>query len=252
MNALTAVRPPITITLTGFDARVPIAAMTDLLAQYPTLEVGLLLSLRPEGRNRYPERTWLAGAAQALAGRCAIHVCGLPARDALLQGDLGDLLPYAPRIQVNGTLEAVVVKSLAARYPSHTIITQFHPSNATHLQVDASNHALLVDASGGRGLQPAAWMRPSTSKHVGFAGGLSLLNLRATLARIHPVAAGRYWIDMESSLRDEDDWFDLSVAERVLTTFEIWQRDQQEMNQVRTLGPGRVPASSRARRQGNV
>ena len=86
-----------TITLTGLDERSSLAATAVLLQRHPALEIGLLLSLTPEGRPRYPQRAWLAAAALAMAGRCAIHVCGSRARAALAAGDLEDLVSPVAR-----------------------------------------------------------------------------------------------------------------------------------------------------------
>jgi phosphoribosylanthranilate isomerase len=84
------------------------------------------------------------------------------------------------------------------------------------LAVDAPNHSLLVDGSGGRGLSPERWVKPTTSKRVGFAGGLGPDNISAEYARIKEVAEGDFWIDMEGKLRDENDWFDTEKAYRML------------------------------------
>lgn len=211
-----------TITITGIDERSSIPLMVDLLQRHPALEIGLLLTLSPEGRHRYPGRAWLAAAAAALSGRCALHVCGAGARAALAEGGLQDLTAHAARIQVNGTLDVEAVEALAEGYPSHTLITQFNGANADHLQVRARNHALLIDASGGRGVAPGTWARPLTSKAVGFAGGLGPLTLAHELPRIHAVASDPWWIDMETSVRDATDWFDAQRAHKAIRAFEAW------------------------------
>lgn len=80
-------------------------------------------------------------------------------------------------------------------------------------------HQLLVDASGGRGVSPAEWTRPNTTRAVGFAGGLGPDNLAGELPRIAAVARGPWWVDMETKLRT-DDWFDIALAERCSDAFE--------------------------------
>jgi phosphoribosylanthranilate isomerase len=82
-------------------------------------------------------------------------------------------------------------------------------------------HGILVDASGGRGISPVEWVRPPTDKRVGFAGGLGPDNLEQELPRILDVSRFGDWIDMETGLRDDDDWFDVERARAVL---EIVQR----------------------------
>jgi len=210
--------PSIGITLTGADERTDVAALLTLLAAHPTLEIGLLYSATPEGRSRYPSLDWITTAARQLAGRCAIHVCGLLARAQLQAGELHDVVRHARRVQVNGDVSREQLPLLAAQV--HQLITQYNHriTDLSHTGA-AGNHHLLVDASGGRGLGPSQWHRPATCKSVGFAGGLGPNNLAAELERILPVAQGNWWIDMEESLRT-DDWFDLSRCRKVLTVWE--------------------------------
>lgn len=238
-----APQPPSSITLTGFDARVPIDVMVGLVTRHPDLEIGLLLSFTPDGRNRYPDRAWLTASCQALAGRCAIHVCGTAARAALHDGQLDDLLAHAPRVQVNGILDANLVEALAERYPTHTIITQLNRYNTRHAAVKARNHALLVDAASRTDKRPIAWERPETTKPVGFAAELGEGQLETTLARISAVDTGPSWVTMEDCLRDPDDWFDLAIAQRVLSIFATYQRKQQAVAQMLAAGPGQSLAT---------
>ncbi len=204
------------LTLTGADERTDIADLVSLVHEYPLVEIGLLLTASPEGRNRYPSLDWLKIATDALSGRCAIHVCGGTARSKLHAGELGSLTHHAPRVQVNGVIAPAELPALAGQVG--TLITQHCPSNAGLVDARVNNHVLLVDASGGRGISPDAWTRPSTSKDVGFAGGLGLENLRDELCRLAMVAEGEWWIDMEGQLR-KDDWFDITEARSVAHAF---------------------------------
>lgn len=76
------------ITLTGADASTCVQELVELAAAHPALEVGLLYSATPEGRNRYPSLEWIHAATKALYGRCALHVCGATARARLVSGEL--------------------------------------------------------------------------------------------------------------------------------------------------------------------
>lgn len=211
-----------TITLSGLDESVSISQIKQLL-EHPKVEFGLLFTMTPEGRNRYPSQEWIEATARLTADRCSIHICGRGARQALLSEQLEDLTMPAARIQINGILTCEEVEQACALYPDHTIITQYHPRNAHLLSVAAKNHALLIDASGGEGVSPSAWIRPKTKKDVGFAGGLGPSNLSRQLPNIAAEASGTWWIDMESSLRRED-WFSPKLAAEVLTQFDVWAR----------------------------
>jgi phosphoribosylanthranilate isomerase len=203
-----------TVTVTGADACTDITQLLRLVESHPSLEIGLLYTATPEQRNRYPTLEWLHKAADALASRCAIHICGSGARQQLRDGTLSDLVGKAWRVQVNGLVQPDEVPVLAKRVP--LLITQHNEKNAQLAAGKfAVNHQLLVDGSGGTGTSPGQWTRPATTKRVGFAGGLGPDNIVAELPKIHAVAKGRYWIDLEGKLRT-DDWFDLALCESFL------------------------------------
>ncbi len=79
---------------------------------------------------------------------------------------------------------------------------------------------MLVDASGGRGITPAAWEAPATAKRVGFAGGLSPENMGWQLPLIRSVAKPDFWVDMESSLRDPADQFSVTRAQAAIAAYD--------------------------------
>lgn len=216
------------ITLTGADERTPLKRIEQLAAM-PYVEVGLLLTATPEGRNRYPSPAWLREATIAAAGKAALHVCGSTARQWLRAGKIPDLVDRVGRLQVNGRvgqagISVADVEALCRRYTDKIIITQHCPGNEDLLQVASGNHALLVDASAGRGLAPAAWCRPPTAKTVGFAGGLGPKTLANQLPPIAAAAAGQVsWVDMEGAIRTADDWFDPDRAETCVALFAAWR-----------------------------
>ena len=127
-----------------------------------------------------------------------------------------DLTAWPQRIQVNGRLEPWELEYICRQHPGHTIITQANKWNGGLLDEEWDNHAILVDASGGRGKSPEEWRRLDTDKQVGFAGGLGPDNIVAELRRIRAVATGDWWIDMEGKLRNELDWFDVKRARAVI------------------------------------
>src|SRR5262245_39658023 len=72
------------ITLTGADEHTDIDQLVEFSDRFPQVELGLLYTVTPEGRPRYPRRDWLLRAATALSDRVAIHVCGGGARREML------------------------------------------------------------------------------------------------------------------------------------------------------------------------
>lgn len=214
-----------TITLTGADERTDLDALVHLATDHPSVEIGLLYTATPEGRNRYPSPEWLMAAGVALKGRCAFHICGGTARRQLLSGAIDHLVGLAARIQVNGLLSDLELEMLSVAFARHDtpFITQHHDANKRHALGAHMRHCLLVDGSGGRGISPTEWLRPETEKAVGFAGGLGPDNLELELPKIAAVASGPSWVDMEGKLRTSD-WFDIGLARECAEVFDAHAR----------------------------
>ena len=209
------------ITLTGADEGV---SLDDLrrLAERPRVEIGLLFSLGP-ARPRYPTPPWLQAAVSRLGPLCSLHLCGRTAREQVLGGHVAWAFG-AGRIQINGQVTAVEVER--ARAISCYVVTQYGPRQEVDLSTLVQPcHQLLVDASGGRGISPGGWTRPETDKDVGFAGGLGAHNLATELPKLAAIGRGAWWVDMESSLRDRQDRFDLRAAHACVDIALDWLDD---------------------------
>lgn len=204
------------ITLTGLDERTDIDAVERLAR--PGVEFGILLSETPEGRNRYPSLPWVAATARRLGRRCAIHVCGGKARESLMTSLYDDWLDLVGRVQINGKVADDELDWLLPHFSELTIITQLAGTPAEYLDIHevTMNHAILVDGSGGRGISPAEWPTVPVVKDVGFAGGLGPDNIATELPRIRSIACSGWWVDMESKLRDAEDWFSLKRCADVI------------------------------------
>lgn len=205
-----------TITVTGADERTPTSELLGLSRISERVEIGLLYSETPEGRNRYPSVDWLRVTVEALGERCAVHVCGTQAREHVLSGPRW--ITRAGRVQFNGWYAPVELKSALQHYQS-IIVQHDCEKRPDYTAYPLDGLSLLVDASGGRGILPARWERPDTSKPVGFAGGLGPNSLAVELPRIAKVAVEPWWVDCEGRLRTADDWFDVVAAERSIRTF---------------------------------
>ncbi len=203
------------ITLSAIDERTQITALEKILRDNDNVEFAILLSEQTEGRHRYPYHRWIERTVDVLGNRCAIHVCGRLARKAVDMGAYRDLLWRVGRIQLNGVVTADEVRHAIIRYEK-PVITQHMPGNESLVELNEPLHRLLVDGSAGKGVKPEAWCAPTTTKEVGFAGGLSAGNLGTELPKILDVMNAGAWIDMESSLRDADDWFDVNRALMVI------------------------------------
>lgn len=225
------------VTLTGADSGTDPELMFDLQRRYPFLEWGILYHASKEG-GRYPGREWLASFCervrkQAKRPRLALHLCGEEANRALAQGvpflSARDLALFG-RIQmnINGQTAgwgAERVMEACRHYPEKTIITQHNQNNQVlSFAVTAPNHAILFDASGGRGTEREEWPLPLEGKWCGYAGGLSADNLEEKHldAIAHASDKTFYWIDMESSLRNVQDRFSIAKCDEVARVVTEW------------------------------
>lgn len=203
------------ITYTGIDRKTDISKLPEVC------EIGILYTVTTAGGNRYPDRDEVHAILDALDGRAAsIHICGKAARTELLEGYLDDILDKVDRVQINGKVCVWELRTLCERYPGKVFITQHVQYNAHLADSGIVNHALLIDASGGRGISPNAWIPPKSSRPVGFAGGIGPDNIMQELERIEPIMKDGAWIDMESKIRDDDDWFDVDAVNQVQTVVE--------------------------------
>lgn len=201
------------ITMTGFDEHTSNFLVKHILGRYG-IEMGVLYTFDPEGRNRYPSPKWIDRFVREYGRNAALHICGGRARKQLLAGELKHWTDRVGRVQVNGhvTEEELIQISRMVR----TVITQHDPmtmKNVKLFSVPLGNHEILVDGSGGEGKLPLSWVRPVTWKKVGFAGGLGPDTLTTELPKIQMTANQNYfWIDMEGKLRNDDDRFDVEKA----------------------------------------
>jgi len=201
------------ITFTGVDIK------TDIDQLQFNQEYAVLFTETPEGRNRYPNRDDVRKILMKLyRHHTALHVCGRAATQNLEDGKLDDLVHLVQRVQINGKVSGQRLQTVCERYPAHTIITQYNDNNKNLLDLCIENHAVLIDSSAGRGLTPDTWGKLITEKPVGFAGGLGLDNIFIEFLDIYKLAEAGAWIDMESKLRDENDWFSVDTVNDIIKT----------------------------------
>jgi hypothetical protein len=231
-----SLRAPWRITFTGADEWCSVKDLVDLALADERVELAFLFSAGRAGHQpRYPTAEWIRDTAQEIdqrgAGdRVALHLCGSEAREAFLTGSLSDfrlgsIWPYR-RIQINGRLtfeQGGRLRMLLGPTAGLQVITQYDLNPDLHELIRRPGHQVLFDASGGRGIERQAWPRHLGDWICGYAGGLGPWNIGEQLPRIAAAAAGaeRYWIDMESSLRDEQDHFSIERARQALAAVRL-------------------------------
>lgn len=235
MTRLAAAQLMTVVTLTGVDDQTSLSDVIELSERFPFVEWGVLYSPNRAGKEgRYPAVENALHILQELRENgvsTAVHLCGggvigaLDGRDATAL----ELAERAGRVQLNfnqarKALDLSSIDAFANRL-GKPVITQHNPANETvHLHLTSPFHQVLFDASGGRGTRPQQWPSMLPGIRCGFAGGLAPENVADELERIAEASHGYpFWIDMESSLRDRQDRFDLGVCEDVLAAVEHWR-----------------------------
>lgn len=118
--------------------------------------------------------------------------------------------------QTEKPVDLNLLKVILNRYPEMQVITQHNEENASLWEALTGhpNHAVLFDASGGRGILEKQWPTPLPGVACGYAGGLGPNNIRQELSKISTnIQDGNFWVDMESSLRiiDEEGFDKLDI-----------------------------------------
>lgn len=215
------------VSLTGADDDVDPATLSALAQDYPFAEMALLLMPEAFGRPRFPSPHRIEDfKARGRGYHKAMHLCG-SALLRFIDGDaeIAGLMAGIGRIQLNlkfgdveGRYDPAALAARVKSSPQWQFILQYTPDKAGLLSLfdEIPNHAVLFDASAGRGVLPGSWPTPLEGRFCGYAGGIAPDNIEETLPAI-AAAAGDYetWIDMESGIRT-DDRFDAKKAGQVL------------------------------------
>jgi hypothetical protein len=201
------------ITFTGADQYADIAEMEALSAQYP-IEWGILFSQSKRGTGRYPSLEYASQIARSPHLRCSAHICGVWSQDLLCWGQCPSLEPYLSgfsRCQVNTRdyLRPMSIRRVNEWAHPRKLGVIFQCRGAFPAERSV---AWLFDQSGGRGILPDSFPeRPEEEILVGYAGGLRPENVASVVAGL----SGRYWIDLESGVRTEQDRFSVAMCRRV-------------------------------------
>lgn len=238
-------KPLNTVTFTGVDEFTSVDDLEVLSDEYPCAEWGLLYRHpNTSTRHRYPSWTFarqFAAHMMARRMRFALHVCGRAVDDLLnAHNDDGwspglmNLALHADRVLLNlrgGADRATAVLRLAQvladrEFPVRLVLPWNIHTRGLWAALDTAcvpgvSIEALVDASGGRGKRPPEWTPGDQvpGAVLGYAGGLTPANLAKELPKL-AVAAGHrpFWIEMETSLRDAQDRFDVGRCRAALMT----------------------------------
>lgn len=225
-------------SITGADDAVDVADLTQIATEYPFVEWAILLLKARAGQPRFPTTGWIENFSRNTKGQNkAMHLCD----DAFLgfiakKPDILELMTGFQRIQLNlkfgdveGKYDPAELIARVKEFPQWQFIIQYTPEKQGLLPLlkNVPNHAVLFDASAGRGIVPDTWSAPLPGHFCGQAGGLTPDNMGKNLELMSRTAAGQViWTDLESGART-DDKFDLSKVRRICTTCEPYALQPQ-------------------------
>jgi hypothetical protein len=199
------------ITFTGADDDTDPTGLVMLAEDYP-VEYGLLFSPTHQGaRPRYPKLSTIHWLSEELPLRWSAHLCGGDARAWMHDDHCDHDLRAFERVQIN-TADLKVQPTMVGNQAAKRNLRAILQCRGPFPQVDSVD--VLFDASGGRGISPAEWPRAVNTTFCGYAGGLNPENV-AQAVQIIGMRATRYWIDMESGVRDDRDRFSLEKCRAV-------------------------------------
>lgn len=207
-------KKPNWITFTGIDSATDLDELYHLSEKYQgRVEWGVLFSANQtaRGSNRYPDSDTVSRIIDT-GENLSAHLCGDYANTINTGGNLPDLpLHSFGRIQVNHRKPDInVLNDFSDRMRPSDIIAQSRNEEGFPM---GGNVSWLFDKSGGRGTVAKTFPKNIGNVMVGYAGGMNPGNV---LEAISLIDAERFWIDMESGVRDDDDWFDLALCEDIL------------------------------------
>lgn len=231
------------ISITGADNNTSIEQLVEIDKIFPYAEWGILYYPEREGANRNPTKDWREQFLSNIPKeKTAIHLCGEDVFNEILS-DTFDSIPLKEelarfgRIQLNinarklknlftdDEIATIYQKLLASKF--HIIAQHNHISeNAiqkfiTANNVDYEKFDILLDSSLGKGVSPDTWKVPkglSDKAHLGFAGGLNPNNILVNYCKIKEVTKNKYWLDLESGARTDNE-FDFVKVVNILFQF---------------------------------
>lgn len=215
------------VTLTGADDRTDANKMAELSKNFPFVEWGILFSSKTG--LRYPSIKWVEESLPILAEtNTSAHLCSKWVTEANT-GNLSflehDISNGFKRIQLNfgaSNLQKVLNPSSKiwnCKFDRPIIFGGAYRDSLLPISLfQLHNVHPLFDCSGGRGILATEWTEIITPLFCGYAGGLGPDNIIDELKKIEDIVGDtEIWIDMESSVRNDKNEFDLEKCEEVLS-----------------------------------
>lgn len=229
------------VSLIGVDRYLTVPALVDAVdAKGVEVEVGVLYSTSKAGRhNRYPPLSFVSSfpdmdVIKSSSLKLSLHLCGEVVSDFILNWSKYSELVYKyNRVQLNFTVaqperhtstyiaNLIHKAAVSLRVP---IVLQYEESKSYIFEelgrlggVDNYIH-LLFDASKGTGKEIDVIHPVIPGIYCGYAGGIGPENAFDVTRKIIEVNEPNtaFYIDMESKIRDSEDWLDAEKCAKVV------------------------------------
>ncbi len=216
------------ITFTGIGVETDLKVLKEIQDEYPLVEWGVLLSKNwQENGPRFFDPSEL-NTLRWKGLNLSCHLCGSAARAVVSENwepafeVTRGMFGLFQRCQVNISMEQPNDQTQYMRPPidlSELIIQQKSAGamNIFNAIKNRTKMSVLLDASGGRGIDTPVKPLNIPGLKVGYAGGLNPENVGEKLEYLMENVEGEFWIDMESGVRT-DDRFDIDKCVSVLQT----------------------------------
>jgi hypothetical protein len=231
------------VTLSGIDESASLRRLIDNMALMP-VEVELAVQFNEAyagTRSRFPAHRFFERflhLADNLPDNVytALHLSGQDAIDSFItnEGFANDLSWDFNRCQLNVDRVAINPEALAKvinQNPDFQIIVPYNTASASlcrYLLNNTLRTHILFDESGGQGRLPA--IRPESfqqARATGYGGGFNINTIEDEVRRIEQATLGRYWIDVQSGVRNSVDEFDVELAETFVKKVGALSRPQR-------------------------
>ena len=219
------------ISFTGVDIHTNPEDLAAIAHEFPQVEFAVLVGT-PTG-NLHPLFPPLnvVHKLQSLSPHIntAVHLCGKYARAVMRTGPMTDetlrISNGFGRVQVNLHRDELdpdqipVLPETLGRFAdtvqADRIILQ-HQAGWDSTPVEHPKVEYLFDLSKGSGMESfEAWPPPPPFKRVGYAGGISPLNIHQAMKFVDLHPHSLVWLDMESQIRDRNHHLDLDKVRAV-------------------------------------
>ena len=225
------------ITFTGISPETNLMELKKIQDVFPIVEWGVLVSRNwRENGARYYDPEYIE-RLRGIELNLSCHACGYVARQVIrgnwepIQSITHGLVGIFKRCQVNVSSDEPSEETEFVRplIGLDELIIQQKSAERMEIYNSIVNHnrvSVLIDASGGQGIDTPLIPFGEHGSKVGYAGGMNPDNIGDKLHFLmESEEVGDFWIDMETGVRT-DDRFDtgkvfkvLEVCERVMNEF---------------------------------